>query len=191
MRQDSRVKTNSAAAELADPCDWIERGALQHPERPFLRTPGGREITYAALLEESALFATALRRCGVQEGERVAVRIEKSAEAILLYAACLRLGAVFVPSNVAGTPHEFDHVLRDAQPRIAVVSPDAYATLQPLAAQAGVAQVQTLGAHGEGSLLQPARSAICRPPCAQAATRKLPRRLFIPPERPGGPRGRC
>jgi malonyl-CoA/methylmalonyl-CoA synthetase len=152
MRQDSRVKTDSATAVPADPSDWIDTSAQQHPQRPFLRTPAGREITYAALLEQSAQFATALMRCGVQQGDRVAVRVEKSVEAVLLYVACLRLGAVFVPGNVAGTPNEFDHVLRDAQPRLAVVPPAEYAALQPLAARAGVAQVQTLGADGEGTL---------------------------------------
>ena len=154
MRQDSRVKTDPAAAVLADPNDWLDASAQRHPQRPFLRTPDGREITYAALLEQSAQFAAALTGCGVQAGDRVAVRVEKSAEAILLYVACLRLGAVFVPCNVAGTPNEFDHVLRDAQPRIAVVPPAEYTTLQPLAARAGVAQVETLGADGKGSLVQ-------------------------------------
>jgi malonyl-CoA/methylmalonyl-CoA synthetase len=158
MRQDSMVKSDNAAAALADPSDWIDAYARAHPQRPFLRTPAGREITYAALREQSAQFAAALTRCGVQQGDRVAVRVEKSVEAILLYVACLRLGAVFVPSNVAGTPHEFDHLLRDAQPRIAVVPPAECAALQPLAARAGVAQVETLGAAGEGSLVQPANS---------------------------------
>jgi malonyl-CoA/methylmalonyl-CoA synthetase len=157
MRQDSIVNTHPAMAALADPSDWIDASAHQQPQRPFLRTPAGREITYAALLEQSAQFATALTRCGVQQGDRVAVRVEKSVEAILLYVACLRLGAVLVPSNVAGTPSEFGHVLRDAQPRIVVVPPVERAALQPLAARAGVARVETLGAAGEGSLAQHAR----------------------------------
>ena len=131
MRQDSRVKTDPAAAVLADPNEWLDASAQRYPQRPFLRTPGGREITYAALLEQSAQFAAALTGCGVQAGDRVAVRVEKSVEAILLYVACLRLEAVFVPCNVAGTPNEFDHVLRDAQPRIAVVAPAEYTTCSP------------------------------------------------------------
>jgi malonyl-CoA/methylmalonyl-CoA synthetase len=180
MRQDSRVKTDSAAAVPADPNDWLDASVQRHPRRPFLRTPGGREITYAALFEQSAQFAAALIGCGVQPGDRVAVRVEKSVEAILLYVACLRLGAVFVPCNVAGTPNEFDHVLRDAQPRIAVVPPAEYTALQPLAARAGVAQVETLGADGEGSLAW-----------SEAATRRLLRRSSIPPARPAGPRARC
>jgi malonyl-CoA/methylmalonyl-CoA synthetase len=157
MRQDSMVKANHVAAALADPSDWIKASAQQHPQRPFLRTPAGREISYAALLEQSAQFVAALTGCGVQPADRVAVRVEKSVEAVLLYVACLRLGAVFVPSNVAGTPNEFDHLLRDAQPRIAVVPPSERAALQPLAARAGVAQVETLASDGEGSLAQYAR----------------------------------
>jgi len=40
----------------------------------------------------------------VVPGDRVAVQVEKCAEAVLLYVACLRTGAVFVPINVANTP---------------------------------------------------------------------------------------
>ena len=60
---------------------------------------------------------------GVQSGDRVAVQVDKSAEAVFLYVACLRLGAVFVPINVANTPNEVDYFLRDSQPRVDRCSP--------------------------------------------------------------------
>jgi len=141
----------------ADPADWIERAAREHPGRVFIRTPAGRALTYAALLEESARMASALRRRGVGTGDRVLVRVEKSPEAILLYVACLRLGAVFVPANPAGTPHEFDHLLRDSAPTLAVVPAADQATLGARARRAGVAHVETLDARGGGSLTDLAR----------------------------------
>ena len=60
---------------------------------------------------------------GVQSGDRVAVQVDKSAEAVFLYVACLRMGAVFVPINVANTPNEVEYFLRDSQPRVAIVRP--------------------------------------------------------------------
>jgi len=60
---------------------------------------------------------------GVVSGDRVAVQVEKSVEAVLLYLACLRMGAVFVPINTANTAHEVDYFLRDSQPRVAVIRP--------------------------------------------------------------------
>jgi malonyl-CoA/methylmalonyl-CoA synthetase len=137
----------------ADPSSWIESGASAHPERLFLSTPSGREVTYAAALEESGHLSAALARCGVGAGERVAVRIDKSADAVLLYLACLRLGAVFVPVNPAGTPSEFEHVLRDSQPRLAVLAPGEEPMLRAVLERAGVSRWETLGTQGEGSLL--------------------------------------
>jgi malonyl-CoA/methylmalonyl-CoA synthetase len=134
-----------------DPIDWIEATA-RSPDRPFLRTLEGRNFSYAALREQSGRIAAALMRRGVQSGDRVAVQVDKSAEAIFLYVACLRLGAVFVPINVANTPNEVEYYLRDSQPRAAIVRPQDRMTLEPLARQLKVDCVETLGVDGAGSL---------------------------------------
>jgi malonyl-CoA/methylmalonyl-CoA synthetase len=134
-----------------DPSSWIERGAREHPQRLLLTTPAGREVTYARALEQSGRLAAALGVCGVGAGDRVAVRVEKSLDAVLLYLACLRLGAVFVPANPAGTPPEFEHILRDSQPRLALLAPGEEALLRPALERAGVPRWETLAAQGEGS----------------------------------------
>ena len=143
-----------AKAPPADPAEWIDFAARNHPHRIFLKTPAGRQLSYAALAAESARLAGALIRRGLTPGDRVAVQVEKSVEAVLLYAACLRMGAVYVPINVANTPNEVEYFLRDAQPRIAVISPCDRSVLQPLAADAGVPVVETLGETQDGSLFE-------------------------------------
>ena len=60
---------------------------------------------------------------GVAPGDRVAVQVEKSPEAMLLYLACLRAGAVYLPLNTAYTPAEIDYFLGDAEPRVVVCDP--------------------------------------------------------------------
>src|ERR1700682_5563179 len=135
-----------------DPADWVERAARDQPHRSFLRTPTGRELTYASLREQSGRFAAALIRRGVVPGDRVAVQVDKSVDAVLLYIACLRMGAVFVPINTANTPNEVEYVLRDSQARIAVIRPTDCGLLEPQATRAGVA-LESLGTDGEGSLL--------------------------------------
>ncbi len=134
-----------------DPIDWFE-AATDRSHRSFLRTPEGGEFSYAALLERSGRIAAALAARGVQPGDRVAVQVDKSSEAVFLYVACLRMGAVFVPVNVANTASEVEYFLRDSQPRIAVIRPQEQALIEPLARQAGVEFVETLGADGDGSL---------------------------------------
>jgi malonyl-CoA/methylmalonyl-CoA synthetase len=135
----------------ADPIDWIEEAA-HSPDRLFLRTLEGRNFSYAALCEQSGRVAAALRQRGVQSGDRVAVQVDKSAEAVFLYVACLRMGAVFVPIHVANTPNEVEYYLRDSQPRIAIVRPQDRMLIEPLARQAKVDCLETLGADGAGSL---------------------------------------
>jgi malonyl-CoA/methylmalonyl-CoA synthetase len=136
-----------------DPAEWIDSAAREQPHRPFLKTPTGRAMSYSALRDQSGRFAAALMRRGVAPGDRVAVQVDKSVEAVLLYLACLRMGAVFVPINTANTPNEVGYFLRDAQPRVAVICPAERALLEPHAANAGVHHVETLGVQGEGSLL--------------------------------------
>ena len=155
------VNSQTTASSIIDPADWVEYAAREHPQRLFLRTPAGRQLSYEALREQSARLASALMRRGVARGDRVAVRVEKSLEAVLLYVACLRMGAVFVPINVASSPHEVDYLLRDSSPRVAIVAPGERAVLAPLADRAGIQCVETLGADGEGSLSELTR--LCNP----------------------------
>jgi malonyl-CoA/methylmalonyl-CoA synthetase len=135
-----------------DPCAWIEHAAATRPQAPFLTAPaGGPEITYGRLHAESARLAAALRGCGVVAGDRVLMQVEKSADAILLYTACLYAGAVAVPLNTAYTAAELEHFFGDAGPRLALVRPKDLAVLAPLAAAAGCPRVETLDAEGHGS----------------------------------------
>jgi malonyl-CoA/methylmalonyl-CoA synthetase len=135
-----------------DPADWIECAAREQPHRPFLNTLAGGELNYESLRSRSGRFAAALRRRGVEPGDRVAVQVDKSADAVLLYIACLRMGAVFVPINVANTPNEVEYFLGDSQPRVAVVRPADRGVLEVAASRAEVLHLETLGAEGEGSL---------------------------------------
>jgi malonyl-CoA/methylmalonyl-CoA synthetase len=140
-------------ATFRDPADWIERAAREQPHRPFMTTLAGKELSYESLRAQSSRFAAALSRRGVESGDRVAVQVDKSAEAVLLYVACLRMGAVFVPINVANTPNEVEYFLSDSQPRVAIVRPSDRQSLEAAAGRAAVRHLETLGAEGEGSLL--------------------------------------
>src|SRR5271166_205011 len=104
-----------------DPCEWLEHWLVRDPDRPFLETPSGRRLSYRDLYQQSGAWAAALLELGACAGERVAVQVDKSVESVLLYVACLRVGAVYVPINTANTVHELAYFLHDAQPCLAVV----------------------------------------------------------------------
>jgi malonyl-CoA/methylmalonyl-CoA synthetase len=91
--------------------------------RVFVRRPDGREITCADLLDLSGRLAAVLVRLGVKPGDRVAAQVEKSAEALMLYLASLRAGAVYLPLNTAYTAGELRYFLGDASRRCSSAGP--------------------------------------------------------------------
>ncbi|WP_337181930.1 malonyl-CoA synthase [Shinella sp.] len=126
-------------------------------EATFIETAEGRRWTYGDMIRLSGQMAGMLRRLGVAPGDRVAVQVEKSPEALMLYLACLRAGAVYLPLNTAYTLVELDYFIGDAEPRLVVVDPQARDGVAAIAeAHGGV--VETLDAAGGGSLLQKAGS---------------------------------
>lgn len=133
-------------------------GTLERPDHIVMDIPGGRQITYAELKAESGRVANALVQMGVKPGDRVAVQIDKSPEAIALYLATVRAGAVFLPLNTAYTPAEVSYFLGDATPAVFVCRSGSRAALEPIAAEAG-ARVVTLDGDGSGTLTDAARTA--------------------------------
>src|SRR5262245_64055319 len=125
--------------------------------RPFIETDGGRTYSFRDLDEISGRMARLLQSLGVAKGERVAVQVEKSPEAIFLYLACLRAGAVYVPLNTAYQKAEIAYFLADAEPRVAVCRPESEGLVGDLARRAGVAHVLTLGQADDGSLTEASR----------------------------------
>ena len=120
------------------------------------RTGGASFWTYDEALALSGRMASAMDTLGIRPGDRVAVQVEKSAEALILYLACLRSGAVYLPLNTAYTLAELDYFIGDAEPRLVVVASSARVGIETIARPHG-AIVETLDADGSGSLLDLAR----------------------------------
>ena len=91
--------------------------------RSFILTSDGAQLSYGDVERSSAQFANALRALGVSPGDRVAVQVEKSAAAIMVYLACLRAGAIYLPLNTAYTGDELDYFMNDATPRLFICDP--------------------------------------------------------------------
>jgi malonyl-CoA/methylmalonyl-CoA synthetase len=130
---------------------FLTKKGSKTPDAPFLDSAGGRRYSYRDLDLESARTANALRDLGVAPGDRVAAQTPKSPAALMLYLGAVRAGAVYVPLNTAYTPAELGYFLADAEPALMVCGPDQRDAIEPVAAEAGVPRVETLGANRDGS----------------------------------------
>ena len=86
----------------------------------LLILPDGTSLTGQGFLALIARQAHALRAAGVGPGDRVAVQVAKTPEALAIYGAAVALGAVFLPLNTAYMPEEMDYFLGNATPRVLV-----------------------------------------------------------------------
>lgn len=127
-------------------------------DSPFLVSRSGDIVSHDTFLKLAARFAHTLAVQGVLPGDRVAVQIAKSAEALAVYAACIQCGAVFLPLNTAYTPAEIAYFVEDAAPGLILCDAGSYDDLRPIAIRSG-AGLMTLDADGTGSFAKAASGA--------------------------------
>ncbi len=135
------------------------RQAMPNLDKLFIETIDGRKITYGEVETLSAQMANVLVQLGIKAGDRVAVQVEKSPDAILLYLACIRAGAIFLPLNTAYTPAEIDYFLSDAEPRLFICDPAHLDKLSSIAKKAKVSHILTMGTKADGSFLDQVKAA--------------------------------
>lgn len=116
----------------------------------FVRTASGRVFTYGDMLKRTAQFANALVDLGVKPGDRVAVQVEKSYAALMLYFGVVRAGAAYLPLNTAYTQSELEYFLGDAEPSLVVCRPSMDEDVRGVC---GDAMLESLGDDGEGGSL--------------------------------------
>lgn len=123
------------------------------PSPLVLTDETGRQYRLHDFVAGSARLAHFIVSLHLPLGSRIAVQVEKSPEAVMLYLACLRAGMVFLPLNTAYRAGEIGYFFEDAAPGLVVCSPENLDWVAPLAHKAGCRHVETLGTAINGSLL--------------------------------------
>ncbi|MBJ3763770.1 malonyl-CoA synthase [Maribius pontilimi] len=123
----------------------------------FLHLPEGGALSHADFAAMAARFAHVLTDAGLDPGERVAVQVEKSPQALALYAAAVQAGVIFLPLNTAYTTDELQYFVENSGAKMLVCDPGRADDLGPLA-KAQSATLHTLGADGTGTLADAAAS---------------------------------
>jgi len=97
---------------------WTWANARWRPEQTALVEGDGRTLTYRQLEQRVDRLARSLSRLGVCAGDRVALLLATSHEAVELVLATARLGAIAVPLNFRLAPPELAFMLRDSGSRL-------------------------------------------------------------------------
>lgn len=125
-------------------------GKHQGKTTPFLRLADGSVITHDGFLQTAAQYANLLTDLGVTAGDRIAVQIAKSPQALAVYAACVQAGIIFLPLNTAYTADEVSYFVENSGARVLLCDESRAADLAPVA-QAAKAVIETLNEDGSGS----------------------------------------
>ena len=124
-----------------------------------IETDNGLSYSWRDLERASAMIANLLEGLDLPPASRIAVQVEKSVEAVLLYLATLRCGHVFLPLNTAYQSAELGYFIGNAEPAVVVCASRNFGWVSKLAFQAGSGYVFTLDDDRTGTLLQ--RAAHC------------------------------
>ncbi|MDB4599793.1 malonyl-CoA synthase [Alphaproteobacteria bacterium] len=131
-------------------------GCHQGEEKPFLIFADGSQQSYDSFLGQTARFANVIQSIGLDVGDRLAAQIEKSAEALALYAACVQSGVIFLPLNKAYTPTEVSYFVGDSGAKLVVA--DQHFDLESVASKHD-AVLERLNSDGSGSFADRAATA--------------------------------
>jgi malonyl-CoA/methylmalonyl-CoA synthetase len=124
-----------------------------------VETDNGLNYSWQDIERATAMLANLLLSLKLPPASRIAVQVEKSVEAMLLYLATLRAGYVFLPLNTAYQSAEIEYFIGNAEPAVVVCSSKNFGWVSKIAFKAGTQNVFTLDDDRTGSLLD--RAAHC------------------------------
>ena len=147
MKQDNPPGNLYAALRAAFPAD-LDATAIETAD-----TATPLFYTWRDLERGTAMLANLIDQLQLPPQSRVAVQVEKSVEALMLYLAVLRAGHVFLPLNTAYQAAEIEYFIGNAEPALVVCSGKNFGWVSKLAFLAGTMHVFTLNDDRTGTLL--------------------------------------
>ncbi len=100
--------------------DWLDKWATYTPNRMFLREHQ-RDIQWSYVdfnNRTNWLAQYLIDQHKVKKGDRIAIYSKNKSEHVILFLACIKIGALLVPLNFRLMPRELDILINDAEPKI-------------------------------------------------------------------------
>ncbi|RDE08222.1 malonate--CoA ligase [Pelagibacterium lacus] len=124
---------------------------LRHSREAFLHLPEGTAMSGAAFWALCVRAANAFVDAGIRPGDRIAVQVQKSPEALALYGGAVAAGAVFLPLNTAYTATEMSYFLKDSGASLLVADMSSGPEIQTICDELGITAF-TLDENGQGTM---------------------------------------
>jgi len=105
--------------------DVVEAGFRRYPDKVAI-VYDGKTYTYRDLDEKSLRFANALRRIGIEKGDKVSLLMTNSADYMFAYFGIIRSGAVVVAVNYRLAAPELRYIIGHSDSRIVVMDNEYY-----------------------------------------------------------------
>lgn len=120
--------------------ELLRSGAAERPEHPALLFKGAR-VTYRELDRQTDALAAALAGLGVKKGDRIALLMPNSPQAVIGQIGAWKAGAVASPINPLYTDHELEHAFRETGAEIAIALTPFYDKVKALQGRTPLRQV--------------------------------------------------
>ncbi|MGA9769457.1 MAG: AMP-binding protein [Blastocatellia bacterium] len=127
-------------------CELLESRVEQAPDKEFLVLESdGRVFTRRQFFGEVNRAAELLASLGVIKGERVSLYLTNSAEYLIFYFACFKLGAWAGPVNALLKPQEIEFIVANSEAGTLVTQPDLYPNLSETLTSRNVIVIEESG----------------------------------------------
>lgn len=122
------------------PLMFLERTLRVFPEKTGI-VDGDRRLTYAAFGARVYRLANALRRKGVEPGDRVAILCRNATEVLEAHFGVPQIGAILVPINVRLTSDEIAYILDHSGARALILDAELAPLIAPIRKQLNALEV--------------------------------------------------
>lgn len=98
---------------------YLKRASERYPEKTAFHFMG-TEKTYKEVYESSLKLANQLKSLGVEKGDRVAVMLANTPQAVISYYGALLAGAIVVQTNPLYVEREIEHQMNDSGAKVMI-----------------------------------------------------------------------
>jgi amino acid adenylation domain-containing protein len=121
--------------------DLLERSAARKPGNTAV-SGSGHSIDYRDLHGKSSYLAGLLRENGCKPGDKIALLLDKSIEAIVAIFGILKSGAAYIPLDSDSPANRLEYIIQDIGTRVIITNPKNQPAAEKIAG--GIKQVKIL-----------------------------------------------